>query len=306
MQGDSGEVIVDLKTGRRTARTVELELWSDRDFGHAHFVMRIDGKAADILLPDDMTGGGPNPTGGIDPAYTAFWTGYQKALENGDATLERQGEIDGRRVYWLRFTPVKDGEPGTEVAIDSTTYKPVVLRTYSSPTSYNDLRILVAETIPYDSANFKRVGASLLAGVGSVSSGGSSSLTGPNSGTAALRAPWLTPGERVAGLTRVSVGGYTATANGRTVKGIELRYGTAEYGRGSLTIDELQRPEDPELWKAVPRGSIRIQKGSGSDQRHAFDTWTAQVVVHGIYVTIDTGAGEDAVLEVARALRPAP
>jgi len=34
--------------------------------------------------------------------------------------------------------------------------------------------------------------------------------------------------------------------------------------------------------------------------------WTGYVVRRGIYVTIDTGAGERAVVEVARALHEAP
>src|SRR5262249_38078349 len=112
--------------------------------------------------------------------------------------------------------------------------------------------------------------------------------------------------KRVAGLTLASVGNLNTTTGARTIEGLEPNYGDGPYGSRSLTIEELPHPDDPAAWKHVPPGSISIQKGEGSDDQHrTFSTWTGQLVKDGIYITIDTGAGEDAALEVARALHTA-
>ena len=303
-EGQTGETLVNLKTGERKPQTMRVELWSDRKFDRVHFIVRAHGVATDVLLPDDLQHG--IRAGDVDPAFGGFWTGYRKALDDGDATVESSGTIDGHDVYWLRFKSVRKGEPGSEVAIDRKTYKPVVLRTFTSPTAHNDTHILVAETVPFDGADFKRVGQSMFGAAGSSSSGGGSAAAPTQSAHPVVRAPWLTPGDEVAGLKLASVGSLSTTTNGRTLQGVELRYGGRGYGPKSLTVDELSKPDDPAAWKSIPSGWIDIEKGQGSDSTQTFDTWTGKVVKDGVYATIDTAAGEDAVLEAARALAPAP
>jgi hypothetical protein len=302
-EGTTGEVLVNLASGERKPQTMRIELWSDRGFDRAHFVMRVHGLAADFLLPEDLKRG--VTVGATDPAFGGFWTGYRKALDDGDATVERSGTIDGHDVYWLRFDPTRKGVPGTEVAIDRQTYKPVVLRSYVTPTKHDDVHVLVAETIPFDRADFKRVGKSLFGAGSSVSKGGGSSSTAPPEGRPVVKAPWLTPGEEAAGLKLSSVGSTSTTTHGRTLDGIELLYGAKAFGPDSLTIDELPKPDDPVAWKYIPSGWMSIQKGSGSDGRQTFDTWSGKLAKDGVYVTIDTAAGENAVLDVARSLERA-
>ena len=48
-----------------------------------------------------------------------------------------------------------------------------------------------------------------------------------------------------------------------------------------------------------------IQEGESGDEHVASRTWTGKLAKSGVYLTIETGAGEDAVVEAARALRPA-
>jgi hypothetical protein len=298
MQTRTGTVLVDLTSGRRTVETAQIESWTDRNFQRDHLVMRVRGHVADLLLPEDRKKGGM--VGAVDPAFAALWTGYRRSLANGDAKLERKGIVAGRPVYWLRFPSFDHGRAGTEVAIDRRTYKPVLVRSHYSRVSSPDFHVLTAETIPFRASDFKRVGVSLL---GDTVSGGSGSVA-PGSEHVTLKAPWLTPGHRIAGLELTEVNRLTESAGGRTVAGIELVYGdTSQHGRHSLTIEELSQPEDA---AHVPRGFISIQEGEGSDGRSTYRSWIGQFVKHGIYVTIDTGAGEDAVLETARALHPAP
>src|SRR5262249_55196422 len=116
MRSETGEGIVNLKTRQRTVETAKLELWSGRSFEPAPRVVRGGGVTADLLLPEDLQNG--VSVGTIDPAFGAFWTGSREALANGDATLEREDVIEGKPVYWLRFPSARQGQPGTEVAID--------------------------------------------------------------------------------------------------------------------------------------------------------------------------------------------
>jgi hypothetical protein len=309
VEAPTGEVLVNLESGRRIEPTMQIESWSDRDFKRAHLVYRVRGAVGDVLFPDDASQPGTS-MGPVDPAYAAFWTGYREALANGDAKLEGEDTVDGRAVFWLQFPSVDRRRPGTEVAIDRRTYKPVVIRNSGFGGRHFDMRVLVAEATPYRARDFKRVGANLFGGF---SSSGSSASSGSGQPNTTVTAPWLTAGQRVAGLGLTSVNSSTTTTDdGKTIDGVTLIYGKGEGlfpepGSGGLTIEELSQQDDPMTWKHIRRGWISIQEGtSGSDSKSAHATWTGMLAKHGIYVTISTGAGEDAVLEAARALRPAP
>jgi hypothetical protein len=308
MRTGTGTVLVDLKSGRRTVETAEVESWTDRDFQRDHLVMRVRGQVADLLFPEDLKKEF-RTFGPVDPAFAAFWTGYRRSLANGDAKLERKGVLAGRLVYWLRFPSFNRGQPGTEVAIDRRTYKPVLVRSHFSRIGRRDYRVLKAETIPFRRSDFKHVGASLLLGPGSASGGGSTSVA-PGTGHGGLKAPWLTAGKRLAGLRLTSVQRYHVKSRGHRLDSVVLVYGTArhglpQFGRRSVSIQQFIKPEQLFSRKNVPSGSVSIQQGEFTDDHGTHRSWTGYVVKHGIYVTIETGAGERAVVEAARALHPA-
>ena len=124
-----------------------------------------------------------------------------------------------------------------------------------------------------------------------------------------VRRPWLTPGPYAFGLKLAAVTPLSVTANGQTIHGIEIVYGPISPGLPSprsLTIQELPRPDEPTLWKSIPRGSVAIQEGESGSSQGTHTEWIGYVYEHGIYVTLDTGRGEKAVVAVARALHVAP
>jgi hypothetical protein len=302
LEMQSNEELVNLTTGRRMPVTVRLERWSDRDSGREHDVVRIGDTTEDMLLPDDLKGYGGS-TGVTDPAFDALWKGYRKALADGDATLERSDVLDGRPVYWLRFPPFQEGLPGTEVAIDHDTYKPVLVRSHPAPGIEVESRVLKAETIPLDASDFKRVGEKFFGDAipaGSVPSRSSDADD-------ALKPPWLTAGKHVAGLELFGWGVTVLPLPGRPIKEAEFDYGDNYVGPRSLTIEEQEQPEVPGMWRHIPAGFISIQRGESSDENQkSYPSWTGALVVNGIYVRIETGAGEQALLDVAHALHPAP
>ena len=305
-QSPTGTVFVDLSTGRRTVQTFEYETWADRQLNRFHIVMRVHGRVVgDLLLPNDSNNGSVT-VGRVDPAFAALWSGYRQALASGTARLERKGTVDGRAVYWLGFRSVQPHLPGTEVAIDARTYKPVLFRSYFSPVRHLDQRVLLAETTGFRASDFTRRGPSLLAGSGSGSlSSGGGSVEPPSNKPPIVRRPWLTPGPYASGLKLAAVNPLTVTAHGQTIPGLEIVYGSISSGLPSprsLTIQELPRPDEPTLWKSIPRGSVAIQEGESSSSQGTHSEWTGYVYEHRIYVTIDTGRGEKAVVAVARAL----
>ena len=294
-----GQELVDLDTGRTTVPKVEIESWSDRSLERFHSLIREDGRVVgEFLLPQDRMK--DVQVDANDAAYTALWSGFRDALRSGKAKIVGEGSVDGRPVYWLSFGSQRD-----EVAVDRETYKPLVFRSISTAGRHTDARVLLMRTEPFTASAFERMSSApnpLSAG-----SSSSSGESGPVSPGATAR-PWLRAGSTVAGLDFSDVSATQTTTGGKTSNGFQLLYGSKSGfgGKESLTIDEAKRPEDPAAWKGIPEGFMRISTGEGSDQNNStYTMWTGNLVRNGIYVTITTGVSREAVLEAARALRPA-
>ena len=312
-RSNTGEVLVELATGKRHVQTMTTESWSDDTSGRFHGIIRYAGRiVGEFVLPDDLRGG-QLERGQVDPAYTALSRGYRRALEEGTAKLAGKGTYKGHPVYWLRFASVNPRAPGTLAGIDPRTYRPVVLRLFVSPTRHVDQEVIVFETLPFDERDFTRT---WLPPQQQYHSGGSSGVVVGESppGTSrrpVLKAPWLTAGKEVAGLDLASVHSVTLNSDGRVVRGIELGYGALEHGfparRGRyLILEELQQPEDTGQWSRISTDVMSITQGEVGDAEGTHAQWTGKLRSHGLYVTIETSAGERAVAEAARALRPAP
>lgn len=319
-ESPSGVTFVSLKTGHRTAQILRQELWVNRSGDRLHVVLSLNGKVlGDLLLPQDIEDGTSTPSPG--PAFAALWTGYRAALQNGTATLAGSGHILGHHVYWLRFEQTDPDQPRVDVAVDAHSYKPILERTFANGHRF-DQRILVAKTVPYSPAEFKRRGPDLFAG-GSSSGGTSTGTVDPSAPPpTAVHAPWLTAGDTVAGLKLRAATQLTSTTgtgkSKKTIQGLELVYGAESHGLagpGSTTVDELPRPDTPETWSHIPAASIQIETSEESsssasaahpkpkDTRHRL--WTGNLKKQGIYITITTPKGEHALLQIARSLHRA-
>ena len=292
-----GAELINLSTGRTIVPTYQIESWSDRSSTRFHLIFRYQGR----IVGEAVHQAGSSAAGQVDPAYTALWSGYRQALASGEAKLERSGKLYGRPIYWLRFPSLGHGRPGSLVAIDRGTYKPVAFRFAVEGRRPIDYRILLARTEPYTPATFRRR-TKQASPLGGSLSHGSGVVGAPPS--VKLGKGWLRAGPRLAGLRLSSTHPMSVESNGHASTGLELVYGTEQSAR-SITISELKRPDDPASWKTIPKGWLRLQAGeesSGRGASHPF--WTGQVVLHGLYVTIETGVSKRAVLQAVRALRP--
>ncbi len=122
---------------------------------------------------------------------------------------------------------------------------------------------------------------------------------------------WLTAGPEADGHQLAAVVPQTITTDDkRTIHGIQLVYGDLEHGlaaRRATTIDELSAPDEPQSWARHPPGRRKNREGQTGDSNgnhHA--QWTGYLVKNGRYVTITTRHGEQALIAIARSLRPVP
>jgi hypothetical protein len=307
-----GAVDVDLQSGRRTVQQARLEYWADQQLKRAHVVMTFNGQVVlDLLWPQDAQRGATMGT--IDPAFAALWTGYRQALEDGTATRVGEGDAFGHHVYWLRFSPTEARSPGTEVAVDAQTYKPVVFRAHNGALDI-DQHILLAESTDFSAADFTRDGPNPFfegvdsgSGVASMGSEVGSEESAPNT---TVPSGWLTAGPEADGHQLAAVVPQTiTTSDKKTVHGIRLVYGDLEHGleaRGATTIDELSAPDESQPWARIPPGAVRIQAGQTGDSNGEHPEWSGNLVKNGRYVTITTQHGEQALIAIARSLRPVP
>jgi hypothetical protein len=94
-------------------------------------------------------------TGLPSPELMDFTTRYRADLSSGRARVVGRGRVAGHDVVWLEFRrPIWT----IRIAVDAATYKPVLLRTLVGRKQLQrgaDTRILVAETVPRNAADFR-------------------------------------------------------------------------------------------------------------------------------------------------------
>lgn len=93
----------------------------------------------------------------LDLALAGFVDHYQSALSSGEATKTGTGQVDGHQVIWLRINATSQsdgGYPAEDVAIDASTYAPVLVRA-SGPQPVQ-FRVTEIDTEGYDPSLFTR------------------------------------------------------------------------------------------------------------------------------------------------------
>ncbi len=295
--------LVDLRTGRTTPTTVELEIWHDRRRGLQKAITRRNGTVVAEVV-------GSMRNGTLPAAVRLFVSGYRAALAEGTARPAGEGTIDGRPVVFVEVP-----EPGggwVEVALDSEDYVPIRFR----------LR---------DDAEVGGIGPSWRVGAvetrqpGEVDfSGGTPAARAPSAGAItssravsraelAQLAPFAVwPGRRIADLVleTISLQGLRRNyPDGRsdTGSGVELRYGGPNNRQ--LQINVAARPEPAYRYAEgrltfnfnpiPPANVIDLVQQAGA----AGTSWLGQMRLGDAYVTIE-GDSRELVLAAARALQP--
>jgi hypothetical protein len=340
---------VELATGAPHRFFDRQEIWYDRGRGYVHTVTRApDGSLLDDELQTPQGGwtpGGPildctwiaahpkqatqlrvschanghngtkphhvpRPVPTVDPVLAAFLDGYQQALASGEATETGMGTIAGTKVIWLRF---RYGHETESVALDASTYRPLVVRDASGTWTY---RIVSIGTVSDAVANFERPTETELgreaAGGGAVNE--TKLAVDPGAARHALpRALWLGTSFRnrpLAGIERDTLRTHFADPSLRPELGVGLQivYGaTSSNGvpdptRPFVQLWESDTPQPGYEWGLVrgfvpPKGMLATLGRSGPFGPSGF------LVRDGVYVTVVASTPKLA-LEAARALHP--
>jgi hypothetical protein len=267
---------------------------------------RLDG--ANGTVPHNV----PEPPPIIDPGLSGFLNGYQDALADGTAQRVGEGSIDGRPVIWLEMHLALPRPPGADrtpdpieqrVAIDSESYRPLLVRPLNGGVSYKVVEIGSVSRASADFSEPTPVPPEQKVSSGSVVS---STEIGLDAARSVLGRPGLWAGRSVAGLQLTTVThdririAYARNTGlePRDTNGLTLQYGS---GPNSLKLEETTEPSFAFGWSrgpfypVPPEGSVRIGPFDGGYLQR-----------DGLYVKISGRLGEDAVLAAARALEPIP
>jgi hypothetical protein len=302
---------IEIATGRAIRPYQVVEEWYEPGIGLRARIAR-----SNAYLPKRLPS-----VADVNPSYVealnGFTSRYAEALRSNRADVARHGALFGKPVIWLRFrggplTPVT-GQPTYEVAIDSSTYRPLYLQQLGKngkPNRATAMRLLSVQMI----ASVPRsappapppASVSTMAGIDDL---------GPLSPAQAAsfmtrRGLWL--GSEFAGLHLARIRGerysYGQADNVSQIKkhwqGLRLVYGSVDqYGHpvnGKPWIelieqtDPIDGPGNPPL-----EGTLVMQAG-----------FAGEAQVNGVFVQIfartASGANPDFILDAARALRPIP
>jgi hypothetical protein len=319
---------IDIATGKERVPVREAEFWIDPERAVIHQIERQDGV---VVTNDLLTTSGtysyesgtvlpPSPRKflTVPEGLRGFATGYREALASGAAHVDREGTLDGRAVYWLRFTEHQETDPYTqqvtrfadEVAIDRESYKPVAVRTIVNGEPSEILRISLIENVSRDDANFERPKLEPMPRGEDVIE--TKEITAA-AAAATLGATPVWAGDAVAGLPLTGVyeqtlkTSYPREADVPPVvrRGVVFVYGTPpDVGHGvpfgsadTIAIRESPRQEGDYGWQQNPP----LAPPPPGFVRRGGPYFLLQQ--DGVYVSIQA-AGKDTALAVARALRP--
>jgi hypothetical protein len=342
---------VNLRSGVSHLLYEREETWYDRSRGFVHTITRLSGGS---LLDDELetpqggwTPAGPvldctwiaahpkqatklrvschangkngtkphvvlRPVPNVEPALGAFLDGYQQALTNGRATVTGTGRVDGRRVIWLTFPYGRETE---SVAIDASTFRPLLVRDESGTERY---RIVSIGTVSQSAANFARPTVAEL-GRQAISGGTVAHTKRAVDPAGALRALpgtlWLGRSFRNLPLAAIEREKLRTRFLDRTLAprdgpGVELVYGvTAGEGVPDRTQPFVQLWESnsaqPGFWWVFLQGFVPPAGtlATRSPARSLGAGLPAFLVRHGTFVTVFASSSKLA-LEAARTLRP--
>jgi hypothetical protein len=332
-----GGPLVDLKSGQTISRTLQTEVWFDRNRHLKKTTLTLDGEVLDEQLetdaggwtttgriytcawiaahPVEATRAGvscnasgdngttphtiPEPSPTLDPTLAGFLDDYQSALASGEARQTGTGTIDGHDVIWLQFEA--DGVV-EQVAVDAGSYKPVLVE---RPDAGVTLRVKTAETLSYDAVFFTKPQQIAPQLGGTVSA---ETNVSPEQGAAILggHAMWL--GRSWNSLTLVATAnqertvGFGAAREPDHVNVIKFTYAPID---ADGTVDQHSRIDVYETTSCV------LSVGWTCTPRDPSAAGTVELLgpisllrSNGLYVSIWNWVTTDESLEIARALTP--
>lgn len=307
MADPNADARVELATGREVApATLEVEMWLDEGRGVLHVITRRDGRVVVDRAVRSADYAGDLYEGMSDPFQLAGL--YRRMLDEGGARETGSGTLLGRPVVWLEARAPAAGDPSKEVvwraALDSETSRLLALRVLVGGKPEIDLDVLRLEALAEGSHVFPRPGAYDL-GTGTLESGLTATLAQARE---ALPVPAVWAGNEVAGERLYSFGIFTRqsdSADSARVRGVSVSYGEPRGLLGNaITVSQVPVGASDDEDPPPPPGLVDLSM-SETGQSAQSVVWSGRLEHQGLWITV-TAPSREAVLEVARALRPIP
>jgi hypothetical protein len=243
----------------------------------------------------------------LDLALAGFVDHYQSALSSGEATKIGTGQVDGHQVIWLSInatTQSQGGYPAEDVAIDASTYAPILVRTSGSqPVQFTVTEI---DTRTYDPSLFTR--PARVYGSTSGRTEATSPIDAAHASTVLGRtALWLGQTWNGYQLVKVEqqnlVTGYAPESGKQAVHSVGVVFTYAPPGGTADSADALQIKEATQCedgWAMhcallPPSHGVLLLDGMFS---------SSFTVREGLYIAISQQGGQSNPVTVANALQP--
>lgn len=243
----------------------------------------------------------------LDLALAGFIDHYQSALASGQATKTGVGEIDGRQVIWLRIHTAAQtvGYPADEdVAIDASTYAPVLVRSVGAQTV--QFKVSEIDAQGYDPSLFTRPAREYLPSIGETA-GTSQIDIAQAPDLLGGKALWLGQTWRGYQLVKVEqqhlTTGYGPLSGKEPTQSLGVIFTYAPPGGSTDSPDALQVKEATqcEMAWAMPCGPLRPTEGTLILGQPLSSSITLR---DGLYLAISQGSSDSDPVAVANALQP--
>jgi len=284
--------LVDLRTGATRVLASRAEFWTDPRLGSV-YTLELGGVVTQRLSSSRVTWAAANEQ------WRPFVAGYRRQLARGAYRVVSSGTIDGTPVTWIAAKPDGNGIV-QEIAVSTTTYKPLYLRSLRAGhvIAGSRARVALAETTAPQPLLFARAGNTM--GVGGWTST-QNGQTGIPTTIAAARAamdpdPIVTAG-RLAGLRRTWIGlpDYLlppASSYRDQVNGLSLYYGKLDgygypaYAGSFVSINEFT---------SARAAKVLLGPGYFREGKAVIDGAMATVRTHGLYVIVNASSAATAI-----------
>jgi len=296
-QPDAAQLL-DLRTGKTGALASRVEFWTDPKLGSVYSV-ELGGVVTQRLASSHVTW--------ADAAkqWRPFVDGYRRQLERGAYHVVGHGRIDGKRVIWIAANAGADGR-AQEIAVSTTTYKPLYLRTLLNGRveAGSRARVVLAETTAPQPSTFARAATTAMGNGGWTHT--PNGHTGIPTTIAAARAsmnpdPIITA-RRVAGLLRTWTGLPDYLLPGSNsyrdqVDGLSLYYGKLDdygyptYAGSFVSINEITSTRA--AWLMLGPGYFRAGKAVIVP-----NAAMAATHIHGLYIVVEASSAAKAIAAV--------
>lgn len=295
--------LLDLRTGQSRALTSRMEFWSDPKLGSV-FIRELGGVATQRLASSRVT------WAEAAAEWRPFVAGYRRQLERGAYHVVSRGRIGGTPVIWIAASALADGR-AQEIAISTTTYKPLYLRELVNGrvVAGSGARVVVAETIAPQPTLFVRAAPMGNGGWTGTANGHTGIPTTISAARASMNPDPIVARTRVAGLRRTWIGlpDYLlpgASSYRDQVDGLSLYYGKLDdygdptYAGAFVSINEITNGRAARLMLGpgyFRAGKAVVTRGQGNGPA------MAALRAHGLYVIV-TASNAGKAIAAARAV----